>query len=141
MTFKPYVAAGLVVAGLVCVPRAALAQDVPADYQQVLSALGKKGDVKDGVLKVNIPRNDVKVTVAGVATPTPFGFGGWVAMSKGEGGHEVLMGDLDRRTLARLVGSPQLGRRHPSTPRRKRSALASASGVRTASPNRPSTSA
>jgi len=94
MTFKPYVAAGLVVAGLVCVPRAALAQDVPADYQQVLSALGKKGDVKDGVLKVNIPRNDVKVTVAGVATPTPFGFGGWVAMSKGEGGHEVLMGDL-----------------------------------------------
>jgi hypothetical protein len=34
------------------------------------------------VLKVNIPRNDVKVTVAGVATPTPFGFGGWVAMTK-----------------------------------------------------------
>src|SRR5207344_82682 len=45
-------------------------------------------------LKVNIPRNDIKVTVAGVATPTPFGFGGWVAMTKGDGGHQVLMGDL-----------------------------------------------
>src|SRR5262245_22146577 len=72
----------------------AVAQEVPAEYQQVLAALGKQGDFKDNVLKVNIPRNDVKVTVAGVATPTPFGFGGWVAMTKGDGGHEVLMGDL-----------------------------------------------
>src|SRR5262245_39402997 len=70
------------------------AQDIPAEYQQVLSTLGKQGDFKDNVLKVNIPRNDVKVTVAGVATPTPFGFGGWVAMAKGDGGHQVLMGDL-----------------------------------------------
>jgi hypothetical protein len=46
------------------------------------------------VLKVNIPRNDVKVNVAGTPTPTPFGFGGWVAMTKGDGGHQVLMGDL-----------------------------------------------
>jgi len=71
----------------------AAAQDVPPDYQQVLSTLGRQGDFKDNVLKVNIPRNDVKVTVAGVATPTPFGFGGWVAMTKGDGG-QVLMGDL-----------------------------------------------
>ena len=70
------------------------AQDVPGEYQQVLTALGKQGDVKDNVLKINIPRNDIKVTVAGVTTPTPFGFGGWVAMTKGEGGHQVLMGDL-----------------------------------------------
>jgi hypothetical protein len=73
---------------------AARAQDIPADYQQVLTTLGKQGDFKDNVLKVNIPRNDVKVTVAGVATPTPFGFGGWVAMTKGDGGQQVLMGDL-----------------------------------------------
>jgi Domain of Unknown Function (DUF1259) len=72
----------------------ARAQDIPADYQQVLTTLGKQGDFKDNVLKVNIPRNDVKVTVAGVATPTPFGFGGWVAMTKGDGGQQVLMGDL-----------------------------------------------
>ena len=45
-------------------------------------------------MKVNIPRNDVKVTVAGVAMPTPFGFGGWVAMTRGDEGRQVLMGDL-----------------------------------------------
>lgn len=70
------------------------AQAIPADYQQVLTTLGKQGDFKDNVLKVNIPRNDVKVTVAGVATPTPFGFGGWVAMTKASDGNQVLMGDL-----------------------------------------------
>jgi uncharacterized protein DUF1259 len=90
---KLSVAASLVVLTAVCAPTAR-AQDIPAEYQQVLSALGKQGDFKDSVLKVNIPRNDVKVTVAGVATPTPFGFGGWIAMTKGEGGHQVLMGDL-----------------------------------------------
>jgi hypothetical protein len=46
------------------------------------------------VLKVNIPRNDLSVTVANVKTPTPFGFGGWVAMTKGTGGMDVMMGDL-----------------------------------------------
>lgn len=70
------------------------AQEVPQDYQEVLSILQKKGDYKDHVLKVNIPRNDLKVTVAGVATPTSFGFGGWVAMTKGDSGSDVAMGDL-----------------------------------------------
>src|SRR5262245_54019783 len=65
---------------------AAYGQDVPAEYQQVLSALGKQGDYKANVLKINIPRNDVSVTVANVKTPTPFGFGGWIAMTKGAGG-------------------------------------------------------
>src|SRR3954468_22865429 len=72
----------------------ALAQDMPADYKQVVDALGKSADFKDGVLKVNIPRNDVSVTVANVKTPTPFGFGGWIAMTKGTGGMDVMMGDL-----------------------------------------------
>ena len=71
-----------------------LAQDVPADYQAVLTSLGRTGDYKGAVLKVNIPRNDVAVTVAGVRTPTPFGFGGWIAMTKGSGGMDVMMGDL-----------------------------------------------
>jgi len=72
----------------------AAAQDVPAEYQQVLTTLGKQGDYKANVLKVNIPRNDLNVTVASVKTPTPFGFGGWVAMTKGTGGMDVMMGDL-----------------------------------------------
>jgi Domain of Unknown Function (DUF1259) len=46
---------------------------MPAEYQQVLSALGKQGDFKANVLKINIPRNDVHVTVDGVNTPTPAG--------------------------------------------------------------------
>ena len=68
-------------------------QDIPADYKAVLSALGKNGDFKDDVLKVNIPRNDVRVTIGQRPAPTPFGFGGWVAMTKGDG-MDVLMGDL-----------------------------------------------
>jgi hypothetical protein len=68
--------------------------DIPAEYKAVLDALGKTGDFKDGVLKVNIPRSDLNVTVDGVATPTPFGFGGWVALEKGTGGMDVMMGDL-----------------------------------------------
>jgi hypothetical protein len=69
------------------------AQTVPSEYEQVLTMLGKQGDYKANVLKVNIPRNDVSVTVAGVKTPTPFGFGGWIAMTKGQG-MDVMMGDL-----------------------------------------------
>jgi hypothetical protein len=64
-----------------------LAQDMPAEYQQVLTRLGKQGDFKANVLKVNIPRNDPSVTVGTVRTPIPFGFGGWVAMTKGTARH------------------------------------------------------
>src|SRR3954451_8602913 len=71
----------------------AQAQEMPAAYKQVLDTLGKTGDFKDNVLKVNIPRNDLSITVANVKTPTPFGFGGWVALTKGTG-MDVMMGDL-----------------------------------------------
>jgi hypothetical protein len=71
----------------------AWAQDVPADYAGILQSLGRQGDYKDAVLKVNIPRNDLKVVVDGIATPTPFGFGGWIAFTKGSG-MDVMMGDL-----------------------------------------------
>ena len=55
----------LAVLGCVASTAPLLAQDMPADYQQVLSTLGRQGDFKASVLKVNVPRNDLSVTVAG----------------------------------------------------------------------------
>jgi len=70
------------------------AQDMPKDYQEVLTLLSRSGDYKANVLKVNVPRSDLHVAISGVATPTPFGFGGWVALTKGDEGIDVMMGDL-----------------------------------------------
>lgn len=85
-------------AALICLvlvgPGGALAQEMPAEYQAVLKTLGKTGDFADRVLKVNIPRGDLRVTIRQRPAPTPFGFGGWVALTKGSGGTEVMMGDL-----------------------------------------------
>jgi len=67
-------------------PLVSAAQDVPSEYQQVMKIVGKQGDYKANVLKVNIPRNDLHMQIAGFSVPTPFGFGGWFAMTKGDGG-------------------------------------------------------
>ncbi|HTK81409.1 MAG TPA: DUF1259 domain-containing protein [Bacteroidota bacterium] len=91
MKFACVIAVTLMFMGMT---RPVRAQEIPQRYRDVLSELGKKGDYKDRVLKVGLPRNDLKVTVAGVETPTPFGFGGWVAMTSGGHGMEVMMGDL-----------------------------------------------
>src|SRR3954462_13218369 len=80
--------------GLSALPRVTAAQEIPTDYQQVLKIVGKTGDYKANVLKVNIPRNDIHVTIDNLAVPTPFGFGGWFAMTKGDSGEDVMMGDL-----------------------------------------------
>src|SRR5437867_2772748 len=82
------------VMGSLMLSRSAFAQEVPSDYQDVLKALDRKGDFKAGVLKVNIPRNDLKMTIQGFSTPTPFGFGGWIALTKATDGTDVMMGDL-----------------------------------------------
>ncbi len=78
-------------AGISC---SGFSQEMPSDYQNVLQILQKKGDYKSNVLKINIPRSDLRVTIEGAVTPTPFGFGGWLAMTKGDHGQDVMMGDL-----------------------------------------------
>ena len=75
-------------------PGNARAQELPAEYAAVLKTLGKTGDFKGGVLKVNIPRNDLTVAIDGTVVPTPLGFGGWVALTKGDHDVHVMMGDL-----------------------------------------------
>src|ERR1700704_2381014 len=80
--------------GLGVLSSRASAQELPSDYQEVLKSLDRKGDFKEGVLKVNIPRNDLKMTIQGFSTPTPFGFGGWISLTKGTDGSDVMMGDL-----------------------------------------------
>lgn len=84
--------AGIIIGSLMLT--SAYAQPVPAEYDEVLKILDKKGDFKSNVLKVSIPRNDLKVTVDGAPTPTAFGFGGWLAITKSAGGTDVMMGDL-----------------------------------------------
>src|SRR5947208_7823233 len=84
-----------VLAALVCmVASSAFGQQMPAEYDGFMKTVGKPGDFKEDVLKINIPRKDLKVTIDGIATPTPIGFGGWLAMTKGDGGMDVMMGDL-----------------------------------------------
>jgi hypothetical protein len=46
-----------------------MAQSIPADYNGVLKTLGKQGNLKANVLRVKIPRNDLKVTMDSAATP------------------------------------------------------------------------
>lgn len=86
--------ASLMIVVLLTVSGAAAAQQVPDRYALLLKTLGRTGDFKDNVLKVNVPRTDLRVTINGRPAPTPFGFGGWVALTPAGEGAEVLMGDL-----------------------------------------------
>jgi hypothetical protein len=67
----------------------------PEEATAVDQALGKKGTMvpDQGVYTVSLPRNDLKITIRGEPVPTAFGFGGWVAFKKAQGGNTVLMSD------------------------------------------------
>jgi len=93
MTSFKLLVGSVVLTSALLAPTCASAQDIPAEYKAVLTMLAKSGDFKDSVLKVNIPRSDLKVTIDKRPAPTPFGFGGWIALTKGDG-MDVMMGDL-----------------------------------------------
>ncbi len=68
---------------------------LPEDFREAVAFLGGRTvDFSGGVLKISVPRGDLKITVKGEALPTAFGFGGWVALAHGDGGRCVMMGDL-----------------------------------------------
>src|SRR5437879_6270827 len=54
------------------VAQAAKAQETPTEYQQVLKIVGKTGDYKSNGLKINVPRNDLHVKIAGYALHNHF---------------------------------------------------------------------
>ncbi|HSS46041.1 MAG TPA: DUF1259 domain-containing protein [Burkholderiales bacterium] len=91
---RNWIVMGVLLAAMQFLSPGLLAAGLPPDYRQVLAYLDKKGDYKNHVFKVGIPRNDLQVNVDGVDTPTAFGFGGWLAMTKGKNGLDVMMGDL-----------------------------------------------
>jgi uncharacterized protein DUF1259 len=67
---------------------------VAIDWARVDSALGRTGVVQPGdVHRYAMPRNDLKVTAAGVAIKPAFALGSWIAF-KADGDGAVAMGDL-----------------------------------------------
>ncbi len=93
-TLSRYVVCGLVAGAMAMGAGELAAQEMPGEYAAVLATLGKTGDFAQGVLKVNIPRRDLHVVIGQRPAPTPFGFGGWLAFTKGDADDEVMMGDL-----------------------------------------------
>lgn len=60
--------------------------------EQLTGAKGKLNE-KEGVFKVSVPRNDLKVTTAGVRMTPPMGLTSWAAFQKA-GTHTMVMGDM-----------------------------------------------
>ncbi len=64
-----------------------------AEFTQVETILGLKGQMQEGATIFRFPRGDIKVTIDGEPVPTAFGFGGWTAW-KAIGMDAMVMGDL-----------------------------------------------
>jgi hypothetical protein len=69
-------------------------QQSATDWKPVEQALGKVGSMQPGdVYRVSLPRNDLKVTVAGVEIKPALALGSWIAFKK-SGDMTMVMGDL-----------------------------------------------
>ena len=75
-------------------PLGQIAQTTPDEWKAVEQAIGKTGSLQPGaVFKIGLPRNDLVVTVRGVAINPLLALGSWVAFKK-MGKDTVVMGDL-----------------------------------------------
>ena len=63
------------------------------DWSKVDDALGKTASVQGDVHRYGLPRNDLQVTVDGVAIKPTLALGGWLAFEPAPGG-AMVMGDL-----------------------------------------------
>jgi len=84
----------LIVAVLLAAP-AVLAAPKGLDTARIEQATGLKGEwnEKEGVFRVQVPRTDLTVTVAGAHLTPPLGLTAWAAFTKA-GAHAVVMGDI-----------------------------------------------
>jgi hypothetical protein len=78
----------------VCLAASARAADAGLDTARIEQLTGVKGQMneKEGVFKVSVPRDDLRVTAAGVRMTPPMGLTSWTAF-KQVGDHAVVMGD------------------------------------------------
>jgi hypothetical protein len=63
------------------------------DTTAIEQAIGKAGEMKDGVYKVSLPRTDLSVSVKDVRVKPGLALGSWIAF-KDTGGQAVVDGDL-----------------------------------------------
>jgi Domain of Unknown Function (DUF1259) len=87
---KQFFAAGLIFTALIC---ASLAAGLDTARIDELTGLKGKMNEKEGVYKVTLPRNDVKVKVDGWTMPPFMGLGTWAAFTKGVHSEAMVMGD------------------------------------------------
>jgi hypothetical protein len=71
----------------------ALAADLDTARIDQLTGLKGKMNEKEGVYKVTLPRNDVKIVVDGWTMPPFMGLGTWAAFTKGAHAEAMVMGD------------------------------------------------
>ncbi len=87
----------LIVFWLSCLylPGLARSADRELNTARIEELTGVKGvfNEKEGVFKVTLPRNDIKLTIAGVKMNPQLGLGAWAAFTK-VGEHTMVMGDM-----------------------------------------------
>jgi hypothetical protein len=90
LMIKKFVCRATILLGFIS---SALAADLDTAGIDQLTGLKGKMNEKEGVYKVTLPRNDVKVVVDGWTMPPFMGLGTWAAFTKGAHTETMVMGD------------------------------------------------
>jgi hypothetical protein len=90
LMIKKFVCRATILLGFIS---SALAADLDTARIDQLTGLKGKMNEKEGVYKVTLPRNDVKIFVDGWTMPPFMGLGTWAAFTKGAHTEAMVMGD------------------------------------------------